>query len=360
MPLSLLDQVRTGIATLDQSDHNVPDVLSSGTSRATRNWNTARSHGPGKRSVCSTDSPDAPSNRSAPDGTIESSTLLEKVGVTADGLLPDSIPASEWQGRPGHSFSREQSFAQVARENQREKDIPFHTWTVGPGQWGGRLPLENVGPITPLEQTLVTRLQPLLQVWLDSSESSLFSQHPPDSLMSAVQDILLCENAQHATEHILHHSDSAFVQSLPKSTVGIHSIPTTLELDKASEWSIGPPAEWLTAPLVSRPKLGQTLLSHAMSSIREGTTTTLQTPYNNDTWSCPFNDGYLNVGRRHLVGSLAEVVVLVLHYRPDILFLGDLVTSRALIGRLKMQIESNLKDERFMITNINASDCILR
>ncbi len=71
--------------------------------------------------------------------------------------------------------------------------------------------------------------------------------------MSAVQGILLCDNAQHATEHILHHSDSAFVQSLPKSTVGIHSIPTTLELDKASEWSIGPPAEWLTAPLVSLP-----------------------------------------------------------------------------------------------------------
>jgi hypothetical protein len=92
-----------------------------------------------------------------------------------------------------------------------------------------------------------------------------------------------------------------------------------------------------------------------MSSIREGTTTTLQTPYNNDTWSCPFNVGYLNVGRRRLVGSLAEVIVLVLRCRPDILFLGDLVTSRAHIGRLKKQIERNLKDEWFMITNINAS-----
>jgi hypothetical protein len=127
VPLSLLDQVRTGIATLDQSDHNVPDLLSSGTSRATRNWNTARSDGPSKRSVCSTDSPDAPLIRSAPDATIESSTLLEEVRATADGLLPDSIPASEWQGRPGHSFSRERNFAQVAREKQSEKDIPFHT-----------------------------------------------------------------------------------------------------------------------------------------------------------------------------------------------------------------------------------------
>ena len=118
VPLSLLDQARAGIATLDQSDHNVPDVLSSGTSRATRNRNTARSHGPSKRSVCSTDSPDAPSIRSAPDATIESSTLPEKVGATANGLLPDSIPASEWQGRPGHSFSREQSFAQVTQHGR--------------------------------------------------------------------------------------------------------------------------------------------------------------------------------------------------------------------------------------------------
>ncbi len=89
----------------------------------------------------------------------------------------------------------EQSFAQVTRENQSDKDIPFHTWTVNPGQWGGRLPPENAGPITPLEQTSVTSVQPLLQEWLDSSESSPFSQHPPDSLMSAVQDILLCETA---------------------------------------------------------------------------------------------------------------------------------------------------------------------
>jgi hypothetical protein len=235
--------------------------------------------------------------------------LLEEDGATADGLLPDSIPASEWQSRPSHSFSREQSFAHVSRENQSEKDITFHAWTVDPGQWGVRLPLENAGSIPPIEQTSVKRLQPLLQEWLDSSESSPFYQHPPDSLTSAVQDIRLRENV---TQHILHHRYSAFVKSFPKSTVGIHSIPTILESDKAS--SIGPPAKWLTPPLASRPNLGQILLSHAVSSIREGTTTIFQTPYNNDMWSCPFNVGYLNVGRRRLVGSLLEVVVLVLRY----------------------------------------------
>ncbi len=35
------------------------------------------------------------------------------------------------------------------------------------------------------------------------------------------------------------------------------------------------------------------------------------------------------------LGPLPQVVALVLRYRPDILFLGNLVTSRDHIGRLK-------------------------
>ena len=58
------------------------------------------------------------------------------------------------------------------------------------------------------------------------------------------------------------------------------------------------------------------------------------------------------MGRRHLVGSLEEVVELILKHRPDILFLGDLVTTRAHIGRLKKKLESALKDEWFVATNI--------
>jgi hypothetical protein len=77
-------------------------------------------------------------------------------------------------------------------------------------------------------------------------------------------------------------------------------MPMTLESDNTSEWSIGPPAEWLNAPLASRPQMGQTLLRHAVSSIREGTAATLQASYNNDTWSCQFNVGYSNVGCRRL------------------------------------------------------------
>ncbi len=56
----------------------------------------------------------------------------------------------------------------------------------------------------------------------------------------------------------------------------------------------------------------------------------------------------------HLMGSLSAVVDLVLQYLPDILFLGDFVTSRSHIGKLKKLIEHDLKDEWCVITNISA------
>ena len=52
-----------------------------------------------------------------------------------------------------------------------------------------------------------------------------------------------------------------------------------------------------------------------------------------------------------LVGSLQEMVEVLLRHRPDILFLGDLVTSRDHIGRLKQRLESDLHDEWFVKTN---------
>ena len=91
----------------------------------------------------------------------------------------------------------------------------------------------------------------------------------------------------------------------------------------------------LLAPIVSRPAVGHSLLRQAAVSIHAGSATTLNAPYDNNTWSSPFTIGYLNVGRRRLMGSRSEVVDLVLRHRPDILFLGDLVTARHHIGRLK-------------------------
>jgi hypothetical protein len=50
-------------------------------------------------------------------------------------------------------------------------------------------------------------------------------------------------------------------------------------------------------------------------------------------------------------GILARNSGLVLQVRPDILFLGDLVTSRDHIGKLKKRLESALQDDWFVTTN---------
>ena len=51
------------------------------------------------------------------------------------------------------------------------------------------------------------------------------------------------------------------------------------------------------------------------------------------------------------------MVDLVLRHRLDILFLGDLVTARHHIGRLKKQLERDLNDEwfKFVTTIISVS-----
>ena len=87
--------------------------------------------------------------------------------------------------------------------------------------------------------------------------------------------------------------------------------------------------------------------------MRHGNSEGLNCPYRKETWSSPFTVGYLNVGRRHLVGSLQEIVQLVLRHRPGIFFLGDLVTSPDHIGRLKKCLESELHDEWFVTSNIS-------
>jgi hypothetical protein len=76
--------------------------------------------------------------------------------------------------------------------------------------------------------------------------------------------------------------------------------------------------------------------------------------YQFDAWSNPFTVYYLNVGRHHLRDSLSKEVALVQQHRPDILVLGDLVTSCNHIGRLKKQLERDLNDERFITSNISA------
>jgi hypothetical protein len=95
-------------------------------------------------------------------------------------------------------------------------------------------------------------------------------------------------------------------------------------------WSVGQEPAWLSSPH-DRPLVGWNLLGRA-TSLQIGSGEASNCPYRMDTWSSPFTVAYLNVGRRHLVGSLGEVVRIVLAHRTDILFLGDLVPSRSHFG----------------------------
>ena len=174
--------------------------------------------------------------------------------------------------------------------------------------------------------------------WVESSAQSPFSAHPPDSVLDSVQAVLADDNAHHAKANL-----QTRLSEYQSTDCPVSRTDATESGHVPREWSVGPSPAWLQAPIVSRPSVGRDLLDQAASSIRNETLENLHCPYRMDTWSSPFTVGYLNVGRRHLVGS-----------RPDILFLGDLVTSREHIGRLKKRLESALQDEWFMTTNISA------
>ena len=108
--------------------------------------------------------------------------------------------------------------------------------------------------------------------------------------MLAVQNILTRDNLSYAKEHALSTDDSAPVLS---------SVPAAATPAAALVWGIGPSRAWIDAPIVSesRPAVGHSLLRQAAVSIHAGSATTLNAPYDNNTWSSPFTTGYLNVGR---------------------------------------------------------------
>ena len=270
---------------------------------------------------------------------------------------PDPVPSMAPLGQCCKRFSREQSLARVAAENQQEKMVPFPAWTVDTGQWGGRtlgvpealaVGTDPILNLTPEPEKQVASLQ----AWMEQSESSLFSASPPASILHSVREVLERDNARLAQEHVQACSESRAHSDTINLSPPVSAVTADARADR--QWSLGPTNEWRQSPLISRPSIGQYLLDQAALSIMNGAHENLTCQFRMDTWSSPFTVGYLNVGRRHLVGSLPEVVEVVLRHRPDILFLGDLVTSRDHIGRLKQRLESDLHDEWFVTTNISA------
>ena len=278
----------------------------------------------------------------------------------ADTLTARQCPSPSVDLRDQHhmKLSREQSLARVADENQQENLIPLLAWNEDTAHWGGRVP---DAPAVQPEARIVTvnldaarrpgQTEHTLQAWMDISAASPFSAHPPESVLQSVLASLEQDNAclaqEHAREYLTAHSETPHHPTPPSAK--------TADVLAERSWSIGPSHEWRQAPIISRPSVGKDLVNRASESmsIEGGADEGLTSQFRMDTWSSPFTVGYLNVGRCHLVGSLQEVVEVVLRHRPDILFLGDLVTSRTNIGRLKKRLESALHDEWFVTTNIS-------
>jgi len=193
-----------------------------------------------------------------------------------------------------------------------------------------------------------------LQEWVTKSENSPFVVPPPAPVGQAVHVSLEQVNACQAQEHVKARMQAGLAQN--SSAVPLERMEGSKNAEEsveAKEWGFGPSQEWMQTPIASRAHIGRTLVDSAILFHRQARGTGQSSSFKMDTWSTPFTVGYLNVGRRHLVGSLQEVVEIVLRQRPDILFLGDLVTTRDQIGRLKKRLESDLGDEWFLSTNIS-------
>ena len=103
-----------------------------------------------------------------------------------------------------------------------------------------------------------------------------FTQHAPTSLVTAVNRVLTSDNSLYAKEHARDTDSLPSVGALVTS-VAVPVVPV--------EWGLGPPKAWLDAPMMSRPKVGHSLLSQAAASILGGAGTALQGPFDNRTWS---------------------------------------------------------------------------
>ena len=141
-------------------------------------------------------------------------------------------------------LTRAQSFAQVARENQSESALSFQAWHVVPNSWGGRVPS---GDISPVGRSVPAVSTPSWQEWVGQSEANPFSQHPPPSLVLAVQNILMQDNLSYANlnEHALTTDDSAPVLS---------SVPAAATPAATLVWGIGPPRSWIVLQLSRVPR----------------------------------------------------------------------------------------------------------
>ena len=138
------------------------------------------------------------------------------------------------------------------------------------------------------------------------------------------------------------------MQPAPVST----TVPTESVEDTSPRWAVQPPKAWFDQPLGQREPMGHELLVAACARVAKQDEEVQTLIDSTDIWSSPFTVAFISVGFRRLRFSLPGVLSLLEEHRPDILFLGDLGTSRNHIGRLRQQIQADVDEEWIFLSDI--------
>ena len=133
--------------------------------------------------------------------------------------------------------------------------------------------------------------------------------------------------------------------------------------DGAQFWECLPPEDWFLTPAGRRSRVGPQLILEAQlraaaelgpglgASVPDLQTGAARARDTRD-YDHPFRVASLNVGFVGLSKSARSICALVHDVRPDILFLGDLRTTRNQIGRVRRVIESATQAEWMLLSDV--------
>ena len=259
-------------------------------------------------------------------------------------------------------LSSSQSFQRVFSSNQSADNEPFAQWTVEVGPRGGKLGaltdssgpqdsnsgLANGGGAAP-------DLHATVQEWL---ENPPFVRPPPEQMLTAVHAALEMDNKAYSAETRATLQGWAVVSAMGCKTAEDTTAVQAIDKDPP-DWEILPPSAWFQHPLGRREPIGWELVRAARDQLDRGEWRTAPHRPVEETkpnlWESPFTVGSLNVGFRGLRCSLQGLIGFVEKHRPDVLLLADLRTARHKVGRLRKELELELGEEWFLLTEISAA-----
>ena len=286
-----------------------------------------------------------------PASTSDQASISQKQSVSpantgtraAAGLLTSTPPRT-----------LEKGLRCIYDRNQAVEDT-FEAWHAPTGAWGGRVGTSSLHLATPklgtgLESDVNTP-EPVIQNWAIRTINAPFFEPPPALVLSLIQKQLVAANNSYSQEcNGILPGWTELADSAPAPIVVLPEVGD----DASLRWSVQPPKGWCDQPLGQREPTGHVLLAQAWDRAHpRDQTTEEQTIDPSDIWSSPFSVAFISVGFRRLRFSLPGVLDLLKRHRPDILFLGDLGTSRKHIGRLRLQIQADVEEEWIFLTDIS-------